>query len=79
VYRIAGEMHRVFGVLDLDYEHGDVRFSIGLRNANDKSVRLALTIGYKVAICDMFKGDFTPIFHKPTSRGSERSPKCRRR
>ena len=63
-------MHRVFGVLDLDYEHGDVRFSIGIRNANDRSTRFALTIGYRVAVCDnmMFKGDFTPVFHKHTSR-----------
>jgi len=37
----------MFGALDLDYEYSDVRFSIGLRNANDKSMRLALVIGVR--------------------------------
>src|SRR3989442_2220477 len=69
-YAVSPDGMKMFGALDLDYEYSDVRFSIGIKNANDKSMRLALTIGYKVAICDnmMFKGDFTPIFHKHTSR-----------
>ena len=38
-------------------------FSIGIRNANDKSMRLALTVGYRVFVCDnmAFNGDFTPL------------------
>src|SRR5437667_6908145 len=69
-YAVSPDGMKMFGALDLDYEYSDVRFSIGVRNANDRSMRLALTIGYRTLICDnmMFKGDFTPIFHKHTSR-----------
>src|ERR1051325_8449614 len=57
---------RMFGVLDLDYEFTGCRFSIGIRNANDKSMRLALTVGSRVFVCDTlaFKGDFTPVLAK---------------
>ena len=30
----------MFGVLDLDRDYGDIGFSIGIRNANDKSMLL---------------------------------------
>jgi len=38
------------------------RFSIGLRNSHDKSMRLAMTCGYRVFVCSnmAFAGDFTP-------------------
>src|SRR3979411_2838948 len=38
------------------------RFSIGVRNAHDKSMRLALTVGYRVFVCEnmAFQGDFQP-------------------
>ena len=57
---------KMFGVLDLDYEFTGCRFSIGIRNANDKSMRLALTVGYRVFVCDnlAFQGDFTPVLAK---------------
>jgi hypothetical protein len=60
----------MFGVMDLEREFGGVRFSIGLRNANDKSMRLGLTVGYRVFVCDnmAFMGDFTPVMHKHTRR-----------
>ena len=69
-YAVSPDGMRMFGALDLDYEYSDVRFSIGIRNANDKTMRLALTIGYRVVVCDnmMFKGDFTPVMHKHTRR-----------
>ncbi len=58
----------MFGVMDLNAEFSGCRFSIGLRNSNDKSMRLALTAGYRVFVCDnmAFSGDFTPLFHKHT-------------
>src|SRR5438445_5011406 len=46
-YAVSPDGMRMFGVLDLDYEYSDTRFSIGIRNANDKSMRLALTIGLR--------------------------------
>jgi hypothetical protein len=57
---------KMFGVMDLQEEFAGCRFSIGLRNANDKSMRLALTIGYRVFVCDnmSFRGDFTPVLAK---------------
>ena len=57
---------KCFGVLTLDHEFSGCRFAIGLRNSNDKSFRLALTVGYRVMVCDnlAFKGDFTPVLAK---------------
>ena len=42
------------------------RFSIGLRNSHDKSMRLAMTCGYRVFVCSnmAFAGDFTPVLAK---------------
>jgi len=39
------------------------RFSIGIRNSNDKSIRLGLTAGLRVFVCSnmAFSGDFTPV------------------
>lgn len=69
-YAVSEDGMRMFGVLDLDYQYHDVRFSIGIRNANDKSMRLAMTIGYRVFVCDnmAFKGDFQPVFAKHSSK-----------
>jgi hypothetical protein len=63
----------MFGVLDIDYEYATLdpfRFSIGLRNANDKTMRLGMTIGYRVFVCDnmAFRGDFTPVLAKHSRR-----------
>src|ERR1044071_1123052 len=65
-YAVSPDGNRMFGVLDLDYEFTGARFSIGVRNANDKSMRLAMTVGYRVVVCDnmAFKGDFTPVLAK---------------
>ena len=46
-YAVSSDGMKMFGALDLDYEYSDTRFSIGLRNANDKSMRLALVIGVR--------------------------------
>ena len=56
----------MFGVLDLEAGFEGCRFSIGLRNANDRSMRLALTVGYRVFVCSnlSFQGDFTPVMMK---------------
>ena len=65
-YAVSPDGNRMFGVMDLDYEFTGCRFSIGIRNSNDKSMRLAMTIGFRVLICDnmAFKGDFTPVLAK---------------
>jgi hypothetical protein len=65
-YAVSPDGMRMFGVLDLETTFEGCRFSIGIRNANDKSMRLALTVGYRVFVCDnmMFSGDFTPVLAK---------------
>jgi len=58
----------IFGVLDVETTFDGCRFSIGVRNSNDKSMRLALTVGYRVLVCDnmAFHGDFAPVLAKHT-------------
>src|SRR5437899_12332693 len=51
-YAVSPDGMRMFGVLDLETGMHGCRFSIGIRNANDKSMRLALTVGYRVMVCD---------------------------
>jgi hypothetical protein len=65
-YAVSRDGMRMFGVLDLEMGITGVRFSIGIRNANDKSMRLAMCIGYRVLVCDnmAFYGDFTPVLAK---------------
>lgn len=67
-YAVSTDGMKMFGVMDLNNEFSGGRFSIGLRNSNDKSMRLALTAGYRVFVCDnmAFSGDFTPLLHKHT-------------
>ena len=47
-YAVSHDGMRMFGVLDLELGITGVRFSIGIRNANDKSMRLAMCIGYRL-------------------------------
>ena len=56
----------MFGVLDLATEMEGCRFSIGLRNSHDKSMRLAMTCGYRVFVCSnmAFSEDFTKVLAK---------------
>jgi hypothetical protein len=46
-YAISKDGMRMFGSLDLALEERNFRFSIGIRNANDKSMRLAMTAGLR--------------------------------
>lgn len=71
-YAVSGDGMKMFGVLDLATGFEGCRFSIGIRNSNDKSMRLALTVGYRVLVCDnmAFQGDFTPVLAKHTKRVS---------
>ena len=51
---------------NLETEMNGCRFSIGVRNSYDKSMRLATTSGYRVFVCSnmAFSGDFTPVLAK---------------
>src|SRR5258705_5722745 len=65
-YAVSADGMKMFGVLDLETTFDGCRFSVGVRNSNDKSMRLALTVGYRVLVCDnmAFHGDFTPVLAK---------------
>jgi hypothetical protein len=65
-YAVSEDGMKLFGVLELENTFDGCRFALGLRNSNDKSMRLALTVGYRVFVCDnlAFSGDFTPVLAK---------------
>ena len=65
-YAVTTDGMKLFGVMDLETTFEGCRFSLGLRNANDKSMRLSLTVGYRVFVCSnmAFHGDFTPVLAK---------------
>jgi hypothetical protein len=69
-YAVSPDGMKMFGVMDLNTGFPGGNFSIGLRNSNDKSLRLALTAGTRVTVCDnlAFSGDFTPLLHKHTRK-----------
>src|SRR6185437_6848812 len=65
-YAVSPDGMKMFGVLDLETAFDGCRFAIGIRNANDKSMRLGLTSGVRVFVCDnlSFQGEFTPVLAK---------------
>jgi hypothetical protein len=60
---ISQDGMKLFGLLELEQEYDGVRFAVGLRSSNDKSMKLALACGYKVICCSngMLSGDFMPL------------------
>ena len=65
-YAVSADGMKMFGVLDLETQMEGCRFSIGIRNSHDKSLRLGLTVGLRVFVCSnmAFSGDFTPVLAK---------------
>ncbi len=65
-YAVTRDGMRMFGALTLDVEHSGVRVALGLRNSHDKSFSLALTVGFRVFVCDnlAFIGDFQAVIAK---------------
>ncbi len=65
-YAVSPDGMKLFGLLELNAEFQGVRFAIGLRNANDKSMRLGMVAGYRVFVCDNMAlgGDFKPMLAK---------------
>src|SRR2546421_4314107 len=57
---------KMFGIMELETQFEGCRFAIGIRNAHDKSMRLAMTVGYRVFVCEnmTFNGDFQPVLAK---------------
>jgi hypothetical protein len=65
-YAVDKTGQKMWGTLDLDTQFHGARFSVAIRNAHDKSMRLAMTVGYRVFCCDngAFSGDFEPVLAK---------------
>lgn len=65
-FAVSPDGMKMFGILDLDAEFNGCRFAIGIRNSHDKSMRLAMTVGFRVVVCDnmAFQGDFSPVLAK---------------
>ena len=67
-FAVSSDGNKMFGLLELDQTFTGCRFALGIRNSHDKSMRLAMTVGYRVFVCDnmSFHGDFTPVLAKHT-------------
>ena len=65
-YAVSRDGMRLFGIIELETQFHGCRFALGLRNSHDRSMRLALVVGYRVAVCEnmMFSGDFQPVLAK---------------
>jgi len=46
-YAVSTDGMKMFGVLDLETAFNGCRFAIGVRNANDRSMRFSLTTGLR--------------------------------
>ncbi|KAF0202850.1 MAG: hypothetical protein FD167_5658, partial [bacterium] len=62
-YAISKDGSKCFGLLELSEAFTGCRFALGIRNAHDRSLRLAMTVGLRVIVCSnlAFEGDFVPI------------------
>lgn len=67
-YAVSKDGNKMFGLLELDQTFTGCRFALGIRNSHDKTMRLAMTVGYKVFVCDnmAFNGEFEPLLAKHT-------------
>jgi hypothetical protein len=65
-YAVSRDGMKMFGVMELDQGMHGARFALGIRNSHDKSFRLAVTVGYRVFVCEnlAFSGDFAPVLAK---------------
>jgi hypothetical protein len=65
-YAVSRDGMKMFGVMELNQGMHGARFALGIRNSHDKSFRLAVTVGYRVFVCEnlAFSGDFSPVLAK---------------
>src|SRR5215470_15060830 len=65
-YAVSKDGMKMFGMVDLDTGMPGCRFSIGVRNSHDRSMRLAAVVGVRVLVCEnmAFSGDFQPVLAK---------------
>src|SRR2546426_5549767 len=65
-YAVSRDGMRLFGIMELETTFHGCRFALGLKNSHDRSMRLGLVVGFRVAVCEnmMFSGDFQPVLAK---------------
>ena len=65
-YAVDKTGNKMFGVMELNEGMDGARFALGIRNSHDKTFRLAITVGYRVFVCEnlAFQGDFSPVLAK---------------
>ena len=66
-YAASNDGMKMFGVLDLETQMEGCRFSIGIRNSHDKSLRLGLTAGLRVFVCSNMAFSAAPCALAPPS------------
>jgi hypothetical protein len=47
-YAVSKDGMKMFGVMELDQGMHGARFALGIRNSHDRSLRLAVTVGYRL-------------------------------
>ncbi len=74
-YAVSPDGMKLFGLMELETTFQGCRFAVGIRNSHDKSMRLALTVGYRVLVCEnmAFHGDFQPLLAKHSKHFSLKS------
>jgi hypothetical protein len=67
-FAVSEDGNKCFGLIEMEHGFTGAWFALGLRNSHDKTMRLALTVGYRVFVCDnmAFHGDFQPVLAKHT-------------
>jgi hypothetical protein len=65
-FAVSTDGMKLFALLVLNADYEGINFAIGLRNANDRSMRVGMVAGYSVTVCSnmMFRGDFNPMLAK---------------
>jgi hypothetical protein len=51
-YAVSKDGMKMFGIVEVETTFQGCRFAIGIRNAHDKSMRLAMTVGYRLWSAD---------------------------
>jgi hypothetical protein len=66
-YAVSKDGMKMSGILDLDTGMHGCRFSIGIRDIHDIACALAITVGYRVFVCENYgiSGDFQPALTRP--------------
>jgi hypothetical protein len=47
-YAVSKDGMKMFGIMELETTFQGCRFALGVRNSHDKSMRLAMTVGYRL-------------------------------